>query len=77
MLTSTIKELIKARKSGLSNGAAVGEIIGLWITGYICDRFGFKKTIGGALIWVTGMIFIFFFAESLGMTIHTMALKDG
>lgn len=37
-------------RSGLSNGALIGEIIGLFFTGIAQDRYGYKKTIGVALV---------------------------
>jgi SP family general alpha glucoside:H+ symporter-like MFS transporter len=54
-------------QAGLSNGAAVGEIIGLMLAGWICDRFGYKKTLSGALVFLIGAIFICFFAVNLPM----------
>lgn len=60
-------QLSAAWQSGLSNGALVGEIIGLFIVGYIVERIGYKKTMIGALALVTCFIFIVFFAQSLPM----------
>ncbi|KAF7587097.1 hypothetical protein BBP40_007716 [Aspergillus hancockii] len=54
-------------RSGLSNGALCGEILGLFFTGMAQDRFGYRKTILGALCMVTGFIFILFFAQNLPM----------
>lgn len=51
-----------AWQAGLTNGALVGEILGLMINGWIADRIGYRKTMIGALIAVTGFIFIVFFA---------------
>jgi SP family general alpha glucoside:H+ symporter-like MFS transporter len=56
-----------AWQSGLSNGALVGEVIGLLFIGYIVERIGYKKTMIGALTLLTGFIFIVFFAQSLPM----------
>ena len=39
-------------QSGLSNGAVVGEILGLMAAGIIADKKGYKFTIGMALIMV-------------------------
>ena len=58
-------DLSAAWQSGLSNGALVGEILGLMINGWIADRIGYRKTMIGALILVTGFIFIVFFVQSL------------
>jgi SP family general alpha glucoside:H+ symporter-like MFS transporter len=54
-------------KSALSNGVIVGEILGLYMTGIIQDRFGYRKTILGALVLVTCFIFVVFFAQNVQM----------
>ncbi|THX31059.1 sugar porter family MFS transporter [Aureobasidium pullulans] len=54
-------------KSGLSNGALCGEILGLFLTGIFQDRYGYRKTICAALLMVTGFIFILFFANGVEM----------
>ncbi|KAG9563137.1 sugar porter family MFS transporter, partial [Aureobasidium melanogenum] len=54
-------------QSGLSNGALVGEVLGLLFIGYIVERIGYKKTMIGSLTLLTGLIFIIFFAQSLPM----------
>ena len=54
-------------QAGLQNGAAIGEIIGLWAAGLLADRFGYKKTLTGALLMLIASIFICFFAVDLGM----------
>ncbi|KAH7369432.1 general substrate transporter [Plectosphaerella cucumerina] len=53
--------------SGLKNGVQVGQILGLMAAGIIAERYGYKKTIVGALIMLTGFIFIFFFATHIAM----------
>ena len=58
-------ELTAAWQAGLTNGAYVGEILGLMINGIIADKFGYKKTMIGALTIVTGLIFIVFFVQSI------------
>lgn len=45
----------------------MGEILGLFATGYIQDWIGYRKTIMGALFLVICFIFIVFFAKSLAM----------
>lgn len=52
-------------QSGLNNGSNVGQMIGLFFSGYISERFGFRKTMIGALLMVPCLIFIQFFAPSL------------
>jgi SP family general alpha glucoside:H+ symporter-like MFS transporter len=58
-------QLTAAWQSGLSNGALVGEILGLFIVGLVSERLGYRKTIIGALLLVLAFIFIVFFAQSL------------
>ncbi|KAE8363781.1 general substrate transporter [Aspergillus caelatus] len=57
-------ELTAAWQSGLSIGAFGGQIIGLFINGIIADRFGYRKTLIGALVGCCGFIFIIFFSET-------------
>jgi SP family general alpha glucoside:H+ symporter-like MFS transporter len=52
-------------QAGLSNGANVGEILGLFINGIVSERYGYRKTLIVSLISVAGFIFIPFFAKSL------------
>ncbi|KAI5456299.1 general substrate transporter [Mariannaea sp. PMI_226] len=54
-----------AWQAGLSNGANCGSIIGLFINGWISERFGYRYTIIGFLIWLCGCITIFFTAQSV------------
>ncbi|KAI7538712.1 sugar porter family MFS transporter [Hortaea werneckii] len=60
-------EISAAWQSGLSNGALIGEIFGLFLTGIIAERIGYRKTMIGALVLLTGFIFLLFFAQSLPM----------
>ncbi|CAJ2501383.1 Uu.00g042360.m01.CDS01 [Anthostomella pinea] len=52
-------------QAGLSNGARVGEILGLFVNGIVCDKFGFRKTMVGTLVLLCGLIFIPFFAQNI------------
>ncbi|GAA5912254.1 uncharacterized protein JCM6883_003296 [Sporobolomyces salmoneus] len=54
-------------QTGLSNAVQVGQIAGLMINGWACDRYGYKKTIGASLVVICAFIFITFFANSLPM----------
>jgi SP family general alpha glucoside:H+ symporter-like MFS transporter len=67
-------DLTAAWQSGLTNGAYVGEILGLMLNGIIADRFGFKKTMIGALTLVCGLIFIVFFVQSIEMLLIGLIL---
>lgn len=59
--------LSAAWRSGLTNGASVGEIIGLQFTGIFQEHFGYRKTIIGALFSIIAFIFVVFFAQNAGM----------
>ncbi|CUM63804.1 uncharacterized protein PRCAT00001388001 [Priceomyces carsonii] len=54
-------------QTALSMAINVGEIVGLFFAGLIADRFGYRKTLMGSLVLVTGFIFIVFFAKSIEM----------
>ncbi|EXK28038.1 hypothetical protein FOMG_15499 [Fusarium oxysporum f. sp. melonis 26406] len=56
-----------AWQSGLTNGASVGEILGLYVSGWLADRYGYKKVLATALVMMTAFIFIQFFSISLSM----------
>jgi SP family general alpha glucoside:H+ symporter-like MFS transporter len=48
-----------------SNGARAGEVIGLIINGFVSERYGYRKTMIGALISMICFIFILFFAPNV------------
>ncbi|KAF2647261.1 sugar transporter [Lophiostoma macrostomum CBS 122681] len=52
-------------QSALSNGARAGEILGLILSGFVSERFGYRKVMVGSLIAVTAFIFILFFAPNV------------
>ncbi|ORY26959.1 putative trehalose transport-related protein [Naematelia encephala] len=52
-------------QAGLSNGAQVGEIIGLGINGWASERFGYRKTMIAALSAMICFIFIPVFAQNV------------
>ncbi|PNP40339.1 hypothetical protein TGAMA5MH_07666 [Trichoderma gamsii] len=52
-------------QSGLSNGAAVGEIIGLFINGFVSERFGYRKTVMACLVLIAAFTAIFFTAPNV------------
>jgi SP family general alpha glucoside:H+ symporter-like MFS transporter len=54
-------------QTGLQNATNVGQILGLLIAGLIADRWGYKRTMIGALVSLIGFIFIMFFANNIGM----------
>jgi SP family general alpha glucoside:H+ symporter-like MFS transporter len=58
-------ELSAAWQSGLSNGAYVGEIFGLFITGLLSERLGYRRIMAGATLSLAGFILVLFFAKDL------------
>ena len=56
-----------AWKSGLSNGALCGEILGLFVNGIISEKYGYRKTMIGALAMMVALIFIPFFSQNVQM----------
>ncbi len=67
-------ELTASWQAGLTNGAYVGEILGLMINGLIADRIGYKKTMMGALCLITMAIFVVFFAQNIVMLLCGLIL---
>jgi SP family general alpha glucoside:H+ symporter-like MFS transporter len=57
-------QLTAAWQSGLSNGTLCGQIFGLFLAGILGDRFGYRKTLIGALAGCAAFVFIIFFAET-------------
>lgn len=60
-------EITAPWQTGLSVGTQVGQILGLQITGWASERFGYRPTMLIALICLTGFLFIQFFAVNLPM----------
>ena len=54
-----------AWQAGLSNGANVGEIIGLFINGWVSERFGYRYTVMTCLTLIIAFTAIFFTAQSV------------
>ena len=52
-------------QSGLSNGANVGEIIGLFINGWASERFGYRYTVMTCLVLIIAFTAIFFTAQNV------------
>jgi SP family general alpha glucoside:H+ symporter-like MFS transporter len=52
-------------QAGLSNGAHVGEIIGLFINGYVSERFGYRYTVMTCLTLIIAFTAIFFTAKDV------------
>lgn len=52
-------------QAGLNNGSIVGQLAGLLIAGYFCERYGFRASMIWSLLLLIACVFIPFFAHSL------------
>ncbi|KAJ7087979.1 sugar porter family MFS transporter [Mycena belliarum] len=52
-------------QAGLSNGANVGEIIGLFLNGWVSERYGYRYTVMACLVAIAGFTAIFFTAPTV------------
>lgn len=52
-------------QAGLSNGANVGEIIGLFINGYVSERYGYRYTVMTCLTLIIAITAVFFTAQNV------------
>jgi SP family general alpha glucoside:H+ symporter-like MFS transporter len=52
-------------QAALPNGAITGEILGLCLNGILTERFGYKKVVIGALLWLCAFISLSFFAFNI------------
>jgi SP family general alpha glucoside:H+ symporter-like MFS transporter len=59
-------------QTGLSDGALVGEILGLYAAGIIVDKIGYRYTMMASLSMMIAFIFIPFFAQN----IETLLIGD-
>ena len=57
-------EISAAWQSALVNGALAGQIIGLFLAGWLAERIGYRKTLMNGLIAATAFITVTFFATS-------------
>lgn len=60
-------QLTASWMSGLQNGTQISQMLGLMFAGLIAERYGYKKTIIGALVLLTCFILVFFFATNIVM----------
>jgi SP family general alpha glucoside:H+ symporter-like MFS transporter len=58
-------EIPAAWQAGLSNGVIVGEIIGLFLNGWISEAIGYRYTVMGCLLLIIGFTAIFFTAQTV------------
>lgn len=58
-------QITAAWQAGLSNGVIVGEIIGLFLNGWISESIGYRYTLIGCLAMIVGFTAIFFTAQTV------------
>ncbi|UNI17113.1 hypothetical protein JDV02_003489 [Purpureocillium takamizusanense] len=58
-------QISAAWQSGITNGSNIGQMVGLYLAGYLSDRLGFRRSIMITLLMIPCIIFIEFFAPSL------------
>ena len=62
-------------QTALSLGGSIGIILGIYLNGFLVDRFGHRTIILGSLVVLTGFIGIVFAAESRGMLLAGQILS--
>jgi SP family general alpha glucoside:H+ symporter-like MFS transporter len=68
-------EISSRWQAALNNGALAGEVLGLFVNGWLTDRFGNRRTMMGALAFLSAAIFLAFFADSLGILLASQVLS--
>ena len=69
-----VYEISTAWQSGLTNGAVIGEILGLFFNGIVTERIGYRWTMIGALVAMSVWIFLSFFAFNIEMLLVSQIL---
>jgi len=70
MLSNGTYQIPARWQAGLSNGANVGEIIGLFLNGWISERFGYRYTV---MACVSNPRLAFFTRQYPALTMSTIA----
>lgn len=73
-LGEPVCEIPASWQSALVVGPTVGQILGVLISGWLVERFGYKKTFMASLVALSGFIFIVYFATSLAMFLAGLLL---
>lgn len=67
-------QISPAWQTGLQNGAIAGEILGLFLNGWMVDRFGYQRTMVISLVWMCLFVFLAFFAFDVQMLLASQVL---
>lgn len=65
MLPNGTYEIPAPWQAGLSNGVIVGEIIGLFLNGWVSEAIGYRYTVMGCLLLIIAFTAIFFTAQTV------------
>jgi SP family general alpha glucoside:H+ symporter-like MFS transporter len=65
MLPNGTYEIPAPWQAGLSNGVIVGEIIGLFLNGWVSEAIGYRYTVMGCLLLIIAFTSIFFTAQTV------------
>ncbi|CAK7218455.1 hypothetical protein SBRCBS47491_003516 [Sporothrix bragantina] len=60
-------QVTAAWQAGLYNGGQAGSIIGLLVSGWLAERFGYRRVIMGSLVLIIAFVFLLFFAVNIAM----------
>ncbi|KAK6864807.1 hypothetical protein PG990_005755 [Apiospora arundinis] len=60
-------QLTASWQSALQAMVQVGEVVGLYLAGTLAERYGYRKTLLGSLVFMILVNFVLFFAQNLGM----------
>ncbi|KAK4078080.1 hypothetical protein Purlil1_12049 [Purpureocillium lilacinum] len=60
-------QISAAWQSGLTNGSNIGQMVGLYLAGYLSDKLGFRRSMMITLLVIPYIFFLQFFAPSLAV----------
>jgi MFS family permease len=69
-----VLEISAKWQTSIQQAMACGELIGLVIAGYLSNSYGWRPILGGMMIFLTGSLFLFAFANSLGYLVAAMVM---
>ncbi len=54
-------------QTALGLSSPLGNVVGIFLNGILTEKYGHKKTLLGSIVWLTGCIFISFFAPNVAV----------
>ncbi|KAK2007463.1 maltose permease [Colletotrichum eremochloae] len=67
-------QVLSSWQSALTNGALVGQILGLTVSGWIVERWGYRRTMLLNLVAMIAFIFVPFFSPNIGVLVAGQVL---